>query len=123
MGLLQVDRASERVLSQGSVVWVNLSPTKGREQQGHRPAVVLSSSDHLSIVEDLVIILPCTTTSRGWPNHVRLTGQTGLDGETFAMTEQPRTISRNRISEVAGDVDSECLEQLQMWVADWLRLG
>ncbi|MFA7267148.1 MAG: type II toxin-antitoxin system PemK/MazF family toxin [Candidatus Nanopelagicales bacterium] len=123
MGRLQVARASDRALSQGAVIWVNLSPTKGREQQGHRPAVVLSSSDHLSIVEDLVIVLPCTTTSRGWPNHVRVTGPTGLEGETFAMTEQPRTISRNRISEVTGVVDAGCLEQLQMWVADWLRPG
>ena len=30
----------------GDVVWINLDPQKGPEQRGHRPAVVLSSSDY-----------------------------------------------------------------------------
>ncbi|MEI6624657.1 MAG: type II toxin-antitoxin system PemK/MazF family toxin, partial [Actinomycetes bacterium] len=37
-------------LRQGTVVWVDLAPVKGREQGGHRPAVVISSPDHLSVI-------------------------------------------------------------------------
>lgn len=104
----------------GTVVWVALAPTKGREQSGHRPVVVISSLDHLRLVTDLAIVLPCTTVNRHWPNHVELTGDVGLDDvRTFAMTEQPRTVSRTRITRVSGTVDKTCLAALTMWLRDW----
>ncbi len=103
----------------GTIVWVALMPVKGREQGGHRPAVVISSFDYLSVVTDVVIVLPSTTVDRGWPNHVLITGPTGLQEPTYAMTEQPRTISRDRITGVAGQVDAETLARLEMWVRDW----
>ena len=53
----------------GDVVWVNLDPTKGREQAGTRPAVVLSpkSYNHKS---SLVIACPMTTQIKGYPFEV-----------------------------------------------------
>jgi len=47
----------------------------------------------------------------------------GVDDEphpTFAMTEQPRTISRRRIATVAGKVDDECLGAIRRWLNDFL---
>ncbi len=110
-------------ISAGSVVWVNMSPTQGREQRGHRPAVIVSSQDHLALISGLVIIVPCTTTSRAWPNHVKLAGPTGLRETSYAMTEQPRTVSRTRITEVAGTVSKECLAEITVWLNDWIHLG
>ncbi len=55
------------------IVWVDLSPTRGLEQAGIRPAVVISS-DGLANVPELVIIVPVTTTDRGWPPHVHVEG-------------------------------------------------
>jgi len=107
-------------LRQGTVVWVDLAPVKGREQGGHRPAVVISSPDHLSVITDLVIVLPATTVDRGWPNHVLLVGPTGISAPTYAMTEQPRTLSRSRITGVAGEIDGQTLAELTMWLRDWL---
>ena len=87
----------------GSVVWVDLDPTVGREQAGRRPAVIVASSGYLDAVTELAIVVPATTTDRGWPQHVQLTGpRLTLARPTFAMTEQPCTISRQRIASVAG---------------------
>lgn len=108
-------------ISAGSVVWVNLSPTRGREQRGHRPAVIVSSQDHLAIISSLAIIVPCTTTSRTWPNHVELAGPTGLRETSYAMTEQPRTVSRARITEVTGTASKECLAEIITWLDDWIH--
>lgn len=104
----------------GSVVWVELAPAEGREQSGRRPAVVVSSTDHLASATTLVIIVPATSRDRGWPNHVPLIGQTGVAGPTFAMTEQVRTISRSRVVRDAGDVAPECLVEIMEWVHRWL---
>ena len=106
----------------GSVVWVDLNPTVGREQSGRRPAVIISSASYLEVVTELAIIVPATTTDRGWPQHVRLTGSAlTLSRPTFAMTEQPRTISRRRIASVDKCVDDQCLAQIRQWLNDFLR--
>lgn len=108
-------------LEPGSVVWVNLDPTVGREQAGRRPAVVVASVGYLQAVTELAIVVPATTTQRGWPQHVELTGPAlGLSHPTFAMTEQPRTISRRRIATVAGKVDHNCLSVIRRWLNDFL---
>ncbi|MGI9164538.1 MAG: type II toxin-antitoxin system PemK/MazF family toxin [Mycobacterium sp.] len=106
----------------GTVVWVDLDPAVGREQAGRRPAVVVASSGYLSAVTELAIIVPATTRGRGWPQQVELTGSTlQLPHPTYAMTEQPRTISRRRISGIAGRVDDRCLDDIRRWLADFLH--
>jgi mRNA interferase MazF len=104
----------------GQIVWTQLNPTQGREQGGRRPSVVISSRNHLQIVDHLIIVIPATTTFRNWPNHVRLRGPTGLPEATFGMTEQPRTISRNRVVAQAGYIDDACLAEVSRWVAEWI---
>src|SRR5207344_2411368 len=81
----------------GAVVWVGFDPTLGREQAGSRPAVVVASDAYLDAVTELAIVVPVTTTDRRWPHHVALAGPNlRLTQPSYAMTEQPRTISRAR---------------------------
>lgn len=108
-------------LDQGSVVWAWLDPTVGREQSGRRPVLVVSSRAYNEIVDSLLIVVPLSTTARGWPNHVRVTGIASLD-ESYAMTEQPRTISRDRIGDTLGVVDPVCLTEIRRWLGDFLDL-
>ncbi len=107
-------------LSSGQVVWVNLSPVVGSEQSGHRPAVVVSGSDYLASIPNVVIVVPVTSRDRGLPNHVALSGVAGLPGESFAMTEQPRTIDRRRVTKVVGEVGAPALEEIRSWLRDFL---
>ena len=104
----------------GDVVWVELSPSRGREQDGRRPAVVVSSEYHLAAATTLVTVAPCTSRDRSWPNHVPLTGPVGLMAPTFAMTEQVRTIARDRVKDVVGAVDEDCLSHISAWIHRWL---
>jgi len=107
----------------GQVVWANLSPVTGSEQAGHRPVVVVSGNDYLAVVPNVLIALPVTTRDRGLPHHVRLGGDHGLGPDSFAMTEQPRTIDRRRITKEAGHVDQPTLDQIRGWMVDFLDLG
>lgn len=108
----------------GQVVWVNLSPVIGSEQAGRPPAVIVSGEDYLASIPNVVIVLPITTRDRGLPNHVRLGGALGLaEADSFAMTEQPRTIDRRRITRHAGQVDQRTLQELRSWLADFLDLA
>ena len=109
-------------LHTGDVVWLSLAPTRGREQSGHRPAVVVSGQDYLDVVDTLVMIVPVTSVDRGWPNHVPVTGASGLDRSSWAMTEQLRTVSRDRVTGTAGHVDSACLQAIREWLTIYLDL-
>lgn len=108
-------------LTAGRVVWSELNPSIGREQGGRRPCVVISSTDFTDVVDEMVILVPCTTRDRGWANHIPLSGATGLDAATFAITEQPRTVSVRRVVGQAGYVDNECLAEITRWVRTWLH--
>jgi mRNA interferase MazF len=108
-------------LRQGAVVWAWLEPTVGREQTGRRPVVVVSSDGYLDVVTTLIVVVPISRRDRGWPNHVRLSGVPELP-ESLAMTEQPRTISRERLSDQIGQLDDPCLTEIKQWLADFLDL-
>lgn len=110
-------------LSHGAIVWVQLDPTRGREQAGTRPAVVLSSDGYLEAVPDLAIVIPVTTRDRAWPHHVQLAGpELSLTRPSFAMTEQPRTISRHRITRRVGRVDQPTMDAITLWIKDFFGL-
>lgn len=109
-------------LERGDVVWAELSPKRGREQSGRRPALVVSSRGYLRTVTTLVVVLPVTTVERGWSNHVALRGDHGLARPSWAMTEQVCTISRDRVVAVAGGVDSPTMEEVDEWLRAMLAL-
>jgi mRNA interferase MazF len=109
-------------LAPGVIVWASLEPVRGREQGGHRPALVIASAGYLDAVTTLAVILPITTTDRGWPNHVRVDGPSGLDRPSWIMTEQPRTLSRDRFTGVAGSVTPACMRAVRTWLGDFFDL-
>jgi len=109
-------------LAPGAVAWASLEPVRGREQGGHRPVLVIASAGYLDAVTTLAIVLPITTVNRGWPNHVRVEGASGLERPSWIMTEQPRTLTRERLTAVAGAVNDECLASVRMWLGDFLDL-
>lgn len=111
-------------LERGSIAWVDLDPTSGREQRGSRPALVVSSAEYLASVRDLVIVVPITSVDRGWPHHIPVDGaRTGLSKPSFAMTEQPRTISITRITRRTGTAGIETMREVDRWLVDFLGLG
>lgn len=104
----------------GDVIWAELAPVKGREQDGRRPAVVISTANYLQSVRELVVIVPVTTTDRAWPHHVQLRGDDlKLKEISFAMTEQPRTISTSRIRGEAGSISGQTLAVIRRWISDF----
>jgi mRNA interferase MazF len=106
----------------GDVVWGELGPSRGREQSGRRPLVIVSSNDYLALIDSLVLVVPVTSRDRGWPNHVPIGGNTGLGGTSFAMTEQLMTVSRERITGLAGETDKATIEAIRVYLRDFLGM-
>lgn len=113
---------SDLELAPGVVAWATLEPVRGREQGGHRPVLVIASTGYLDAVATLVIVLPISTVDRGWPNHIAVDGPSGLDRPSWIMSEQPRTLSRDRLTGIAGRVSPGCLDAVRLWLGDFLDL-
>lgn len=110
------------VILTGDILWVDLGLGVGREQGGRRPIVVVSSNDYLASVDALMLAVPVTSRNRAWPNHVPLSGPTALERPSYAMTEQVRSISRERIVGAAGSIDQDCLDRMRVYLRDFLDL-
>lgn len=104
----------------GDVVWADFGDGRGREQMGIRPAIVVASPEYLGLVDSLALVVPTTTRHRGWPNHVPISGMTGLSSDCWAMTEQLRSISRERILRWSGTVDDATFRAIRVYLADAL---
>jgi mRNA interferase MazF len=110
-------------LARGSIIWVDLDPARGHEQRGSRPALVVASDDYLDSVRGLVIVVPITSVDRGWPHHVEIEGDaTRLGRRSFAMAEQPRTITVERITRHAGTADDATMIAVSGWLRDFIGL-
>ena len=58
----------------GDSVWIDFDPQSGREQAGHRPAIVLSPRSYNERV-GLMICVPTTTRIKGYPFEVPIAGE------------------------------------------------
>ena len=109
--------------SRGEVWTVTLDPTKGREQAGKRPALVLSVDTFNHGPADLVVVLPITSKSKGIPFHVPIKApEGGLKLESFVKCEDVRSISKERLIQRLGAVGPKTIESVEYRVRVLLGL-
>ena len=70
--------AAAYVPDRGDVVWLMFDPQAGREQAGHRPALVLSPAAYNGR-RGMMLCCPITSQIKGYPFEVRI-ADAGADG-------------------------------------------
>ena len=91
---------------------VDLSPTRGHEQDLLRPAVVVSSDGFNRSAAELVIVLPVTRTSRGVPFHVEVDPpEGGLRAKSYVLCDQIRTVAKERLGALRGELTQTTLRR------------
>lgn len=63
----------------GDVVWLDFNPRVGREQSGHRPAIVISPKQFNSL-SSLVFVCPITSKIKGFSFEVLLPEEMQIKG-------------------------------------------
>lgn len=96
---------------QGEVWEVQFDPSRGSEQRGLRPALVISNSNFNGIAFNLVVVVAITSTIRGWDNEVRIDPpEGGLENPSVVLTHQIRTVTHDRLISRRGQVTGETLD-------------
>lgn len=102
-------------------VWLlDLGEPVGHEQGGVRPAVIVGSSFHCRFPIRMAMFVPLTKTDRGLDHHVPVSSpDSGLEHPSFAMTEQVRTLSTDRLAR--NRPLGTLVEAEQRAIAYWLK--
>lgn len=112
---------------QGEIWLFDPDPVKGNEVgKKVRPALVISSNLLNDGSSGLVIVLPITSKDKKIPTHIKIESpEGGVNRESFAMCEQIRSISKDRLVKRLGTVKSRIiLQEVNSWLNDliWLDI-
>ena len=99
-------------MKQGEIWFANLNPSKGSEQAGLRPVVIISGNllnQHLSVV----IVVPLTTKIKNYKGNPVLfpSKANGLKAESEMLVFHIRSVSKDRMVNKVGNIELTELER------------
>ncbi|OGO92711.1 MAG: MazF family transcriptional regulator [Coxiella sp. RIFCSPHIGHO2_12_FULL_42_15] len=96
----------------GDIIWADLEPTKGFEQMGHRPVIILS---HEVFNQNSGTVIAVAVTSQeqraGFPLTLKL-DPTKLTKPAWVKISQIRTLSTQRLGKKIGQISAQDLDQI-----------
>lgn len=99
-------------MKQGEIWYANLNPSKGSEQAGFRPVVIVSGN-LLNELLPVVIVMPLTTKVKRYKGNPILqpTKSNGLKDVSEMLVFQIRSVSKDRLVERIGNIEPEELQR------------
>ena len=99
------------IFEQGDIVYLDFDPQSGHEQNGRRPALVISNN----LFNRVSMVCPITHTDRGHPFHLRLDERTRTDG--VILCDQARMLDLNSrhasfVERAPEDISSEAVDMV-----------
>lgn len=111
-------------VARGTIVWVALDPTRGHEQRGVRPCVVVSAAEVATQQRyPLVCVVPITGTPGEGALYPKLApGPSGLRKTSFALVDQLRSIDKKRVQRIFAPVSPQEIEAIDVGLRLFLAL-
>ena len=101
-------------IERGEIWLADFNPTKGREQRGIRPALIISVNRFNNSMANKVVAMPLTSKDKGIPLDVHLPPPDGgVKKASYIKIEDIRSISKERLIEKWGVVSPEKLEEVE----------
>jgi len=98
------------VPARGDIVWLDFDPQAGREQAGHRPALVVSPSAYNRTL-GLMLVCPITSRRKGMPFEVPVPPDLPVEGVILA-DHLKSADWRARRAQYVCQVPSECVQEV-----------
>ena len=98
----------------GEIWTVDFDPTRGHEQAGTRPALVLSATSFNQGPAGLAVVLPITSKNKHIPWHVPVAPpEGGLQRISFIKCEDVRSVAAERLAKCWGAVSLLTLAEVE----------
>jgi len=103
------------MVNKWEIYFCTLDPTVGSEQRGTRPVLVISTNavNHNLPVSTVLPLSSVKPSDKIYPTEVLLdTDVTGLPKLSVAMVQQIRTVSHNRLTNLAGEITDIKIQEM-----------
>jgi mRNA interferase MazF len=102
-------------VKRGDIFWVNWNPSRGSEQSGRRPALVIQN-DTGNRTSPTVIVAACTTSlGKFYPFLIPITAdESGLPKDSVINLSHIMTIDKNRLEDKCGRLNREKMDKVDM---------
>ena len=97
-------------LKQGDLIWINFNPSRGHEQKGKRPAIIISAED-FNTRSTVVYVCPISNTAKQYPYHVKLPKVAEISGSVLCQHMKSMDLSE-RGFEYIGSVSEDFMNNL-----------
>ncbi|WP_270450986.1 type II toxin-antitoxin system PemK/MazF family toxin [Lactobacillus crispatus] len=104
---------SNVTFNQGDIIMMNFDPTKGHEQHGYRPALVVSSDDFNVMCGGVIKVVAITSNEKDFPLHIEIPAGLPIHGRV--ELDHERSIdsrSKDRECKYVCSVPSEFLDEI-----------
>jgi mRNA interferase MazF len=101
-------------IDRGTVLLLDLDPTRGREQRGLRPCVAVSDPEVASDQRfPLIAIVPLTGTAGAGALYPKMEpGPSGLARVSYALIDQIRSVDKRRVRSAYGRITNDEIRTL-----------
>jgi mRNA interferase MazF len=100
-------------------LWLVALGAAGTGEPGkHRPAVVVSVDEILAGIDnELVVVVPVSSSRSGSPLRARVMPSEGVDTESVAICRGVRSVARNRLLERLGILAPDTIREIERALA------
>lgn len=102
-------------LEQGDIILVSLDPTKGHEQRGYRPCIVLTKKS--SYLNYMYGVAPITSKSKRFPLHIPLPEHLTTEGEVLLEHHfmiDLETMEFKFVEKAPKEIKEECSAKIKL---------
>jgi len=102
------------LIKRGDIFYADLNPTKGSEQAGRRPVIVIQNNTGNKMAPT-TIVAPLTTKKflKEYPTNVHVKkSMADLKEDSVILLAQIRTVDKNRLGRKIGAVSGEFLKRV-----------
>ncbi len=102
------------MIRRGEIYWIGSRQSRGREQAGRRPALIIQNDSGNETSETTIVALMTSHAfSRGYPFHVAVgPAESGLHQPSTVLLEQIQTVSIERLHQRAGRLPPHVMERV-----------
>ena len=98
---------------QGNICYLNFSPTKGHEQNGYRPALIISGPDFNNLT-NLIVVCPISSNIKRFPTHYILKNTKKINGALLCEYIRSTDYNARKLTYVESLNDEELYEVIDI---------